>query len=158
MSHRRYDLLLLLCTLAGGLAWWLAVRTPAGVIVREPVLDPRAAAYMREFTQRPKRTPSTPKFSPDSRWIVVDSAFRESYLTIRVFDAQTRGVLPVVTIREADPGSGRSVRMGWSSDSRALIIRGAGALWRQENRTLCLVYLPIERELLSDASCEATTP
>ena len=153
MSHRRFDWLLVLCTVCAGFAWWLTTRAPRGIIVRAPRVDESAARYLAEFTRSPHDTKARPRYSPDGRWLVSDTLVRDSYYTIRVFDLQTRGLLPVVTIREADPGSGRSFRRGWSSDSRALIIRGTGAFWRGENQAICLVFLPFDRQLINDASC-----
>lgn len=77
----------------------------------------------------------------------------DGYHTLTVLDAATGVVRRVITIRESDPGSGRSHWLGWSSDERALLIGGHGSLDGERSASLCLIYLPASDELYRPAAC-----
>jgi hypothetical protein len=78
----------------------------------------------------------------------------DGYHTLTVLDALTGAVRRVVTIRESDPGSGRSHWLGWSADGRALLVGGRGSLDGETSASLCLIYLPASDELYRPAACE----
>jgi hypothetical protein len=75
--------------------------------------------------------------------------------TVSVWDMTTATLTPVVSIKEADPGSGIAHRYAWSRDSAALLIYGSGRLPENYDEVvpLCLVYLPRTDQLLRLGQC-----
>lgn len=71
----------------------------------------------------------------------------DGYHTRTVLDAATGGVRRVIALREADPGSGRSHWLAWSSDGRALLVAGHGSLDGERSAPLCLIHVPASDDL-----------
>jgi hypothetical protein len=83
---------------------------------------------------------------------VMDSAF---VTTVALWNPARDETRPVVSIMEADPGSGASHAYSWSSDGRALLIYGSGGLPENYRSpvNLCVVYLPATDELFELNQC-----
>lgn len=151
---RKPSVILCVLLFAGGLVWWVGFRTPAGIVARTPTQDTTATRYFAELQGVPPNAPMADTVSPDGRYIVSDSAIADThYSTIRVLDTRTGTIMRAVSIGEADPGSGRSYEAMWSADSKALLIRGSGSLWRTDVHPLCIVYVPANDNLLAAPSC-----
>jgi hypothetical protein len=107
--------------------------------------------------------------SPDGRWVAVTTSWggflgdvllglvidRPYIHTVGVWDEDRGRLLPVVSIKEADPHSGVAHRYAWSNDSKALLIYGSGRL--PEDFTsladLCEVYFPERDQLYRLSDC-----
>ncbi len=77
--------------------------------------------------------------------------------TIKVWDARSGQLVPVMSVMEADPASGASHEYTWSKDSKALLIHGSGRLQEDYDDViaLCLVYLPEKDELFRLKKCRS---
>ena len=67
-----------------------------------------------------------------------------SYYSLHVWDFETDEVETVLSLRESDPGSGRSFEYRWSGDSRAFQLTGRTSGFERRNpegRDLNLIYL-----------------
>jgi hypothetical protein len=74
--------------------------------------------------------------------------------TVYVWDEQESALRSVLSIQEADPGSGSSHEYRWSSDGAALLIYGRGSLPFQWNPSdLSYAYLPGEDVLYELPTC-----
>jgi hypothetical protein len=91
--------------------------------------------------------------SPDGRHLAFSRDAAWAYRTLSVWNEQDRRLRAVVSIREADPGSGRSHDYGWSRDSRALLISGRGALPLRRVVSVAYVYVPAEDVLYEVEGC-----
>ena len=95
--------------------------------------------------------------SPDRRSLayVTSENDHAGFHTIAVWSAATGTSVPILSLWEADPGSGRSFGYRWSESSRALRIEGATqgfARWgRGRHQAIRLVYLVEPRRLLDTA-------
>ena len=94
--------------------------------------------------------------SPNRRFVAHSDSTGWAEERITVTDTRSGRVIPIVTIRETDPGSGRSHHLAWTADGAALRIAGSGALRRTRPTSLCLVYRLEEADLLSAVPCPAT--
>jgi hypothetical protein len=92
-----------------------------------PRPDIRARAY---FVAAPGQAvvDATQWPSPSQRYTARSDSTDWAEERITITDTQTGRVIPIVTIRESDPGSGRSHRIAWTADGGALLIAGTGAL------------------------------
>lgn len=78
--------------------------------------------------------------SPDGRWRLVQSQLSNYYHRITLLGSTTTD--EVITLQERDPGSGTAHYFGWSSDSSAIFIYGAGRpAGHQQSDSLALIYL-----------------
>lgn len=137
-----------------------------GVVVRRAQAAPRLP-YRAELCgprtpdlPAPERTWSDPapgsdyKGSPDSRFLAFTRQAVRDYHTIYVWDERDRVLRSVVSVREGDPGSGRSHHYRWSRDSKALLISGWGALpLHHPERNLAYVYVVAEDTLYKVPAC-----
>lgn len=121
-----------------------------------PRPDMRARAYFAA-AQGQAVVDATPWRSPSQRYIAHSDSTGWAEERITITDTQTGRVIPIVTIRESDPGSGRSHRIAWTADGGALLIAGTGALRGTQSTSLCLVYRIAEADLLSAAPCTPAT-
>jgi hypothetical protein len=88
----------------------------------------------------------TLKPSPDRRLAVVlrSGAMAAGYYSMHLWDFEHDRLTTILSLREADPGSGRSFDYDWSADSRAVHITGStGGFERRkpQPRSLDLIYL-----------------
>jgi hypothetical protein len=84
--------------------------------------------------------------SPDRQHAVLlrSGALGAGYYSMHLWDFTPHRLTTIVSLREADPGSGRSFDYRWSADSRAVHITGAtGGFQRRSGkpRSLNLIYL-----------------
>ncbi len=84
--------------------------------------------------------------SPDRRRALLlrSGALGGSYYSLHLWDFDTDELETIVSLRESDPGSGRSFDYRWAKDSRAFQLTGrtGGFVRRQrEGRDLNLIYL-----------------
>ena len=84
--------------------------------------------------------------SPDRRRALFlrSGAMGGSYYSLHLWDLDTDQVETIVSLRESDPGSGRSFEYRWSKDSRAVELFGRTAGFerrRPEARDLNLIYV-----------------
>jgi hypothetical protein len=92
--------------------------------------------------------------SPDSRYLAFTREAVRAYHTLYVWNEQDRVLRSVVSVREGDPGSGRSHDYRWSRDSKALLISGWGALpLHDPERSLAYVYVVAEDILYKVPAC-----
>jgi len=102
------------------------------------------------------------RWAPDKSRAAVTTNVAGYYRTISVWDEHARRLTPVISIEDADPGSGRAYRYTWSEDSKALLIYGHGSLPWGENGAavwvskICFVYLPHEDQLYFIDPCKGT--
>lgn len=66
--------------------------------------------------------------SPDGQLSVRSDSAGEFDRRLTVTRQGAAAPIPVITIREADPGSGISYGYAWTRDGRALLIRGTGSI------------------------------
>ncbi len=113
----------------------------------------------------PRRSPNGTRVAVTTSWsgllgavgdlllgLVVD---RPHIHTVNVWDETTESLVPVVSIKEADPHSGIAHRYAWSKDSKALLIHGGGRLPEDYDEVLelCVVYLPETDALYRLTNC-----
>jgi hypothetical protein len=127
-----------------------------GDTARTPREDPRARAYF-EATPAPAIIDGRQWPSPTRRYIARSDSTAWAEERVSIVDTQTGRVVPIVTIRESDPGSGRSHTVAWTADGTALLIRGRGEVRGARSRALCLVYRVAEADLLSAPTCKSNT-
>lgn len=162
---RRTKRLVLAASIAGALAFgygacWRGVvvrRTHAAsdLPYRAELCEPRA-----KDAPAPERAWSDPApgtdyvGSPDSRYLAFTRGAARSYHTIYVWNERDQALRSVVSVREGDPGSGRSHDYRWSRDSKALLISGWGALpLHNPELTLAYVYVVAENTLYKVPAC-----
>lgn len=121
-----------------------------------PRLDVQARAYFAGGVAQTAANASQ-WASPGHRYVAHSHSTGSAEERITVTDLQRGRVVPIVTIRESDPGSGRSHQISWTADGAALLISGSGALEGRPATLLCLVYRIAEDDLLSAAPCPAAT-
>lgn len=119
---------------------------------RRAVPDARAAVLLRDSADS-RTSLRWPLPSPDGRYIVSSESVDYAEWRGNVIRVQTGDTLPLLTLREADPGSGYSHRMSWSRDGTALLIHGQRGLPDRRSEPLCLAYLVVEDTLLSAEPC-----
>jgi len=84
------------------------------------------------------------------------------FRTVSVWDERAKRLMPVISIEDADPESGRAFRYAWSQDSKALLIFGWGAPLDAEvtkvvqRRRVCFVFKPENEAFLEISPCERT--
>jgi hypothetical protein len=125
----------------------------------------KLSRYLRSYadsTLRPEfslylyRLPSGPleywgpghtlKPSPDRRRAILlrSGALGSGYYSMHLWEFEQGRLTAILSLRESDPGSGRSFDYDWSSDSRAVQVTGAtGGFERRRGtpRSLDLIYL-----------------
>jgi hypothetical protein len=80
------------------------------------------------------------------------------YHTVLIWDEVKRSFRSVVSIQEADPGSGSSYDYRWSLDGKALLIYGSGSLpFQAQPADLFYAYVVDEDQLLELPSCEGAS-
>ena len=94
------------------------------------------------------------KPSPDrTKAVIVRSgALGTTLHSLHVWEPASDQIETVVSLSEADPGSGRSFDCGWSSDSQAVFIWGSAGGFRpraREPRELKWIYVAAEKKLFS---------
>ena len=112
-------------------------------------LLPEYSLYLYDFNEETTRylgPGGTLKASPDRRKAALlrSGSFGTSLHSIHVWNLETGRTETVLSLTEADPGSGRSFDYRWSRDSRALHISGGagGFVARSaEPRQLNLIYV-----------------
>lgn len=115
----------------------------------DPTLRPETSLYLYPLPSGPLQywgPGHTLKPSPDRRQAILlrSGAMAAGYYSMHSWDFEQARLTTILSLREADPGSGRSFDYDWSSDSRAVRITGATAGFqrrRREPRSLDLVYL-----------------
>lgn len=170
--------------LAGTVAWaWSSVYS--GVVRRRAVIVDDLSPYGQELRRlpmygggpSPENTATAeysgpgwyPRRSPDGRYVAVTTSWgrppasatiglfidRPYIHTVEVWGSPAGRLVPVVSIKEADPASGIAHRYAWSKDSKALLIGGAGRLPEDFGTIvlLCLVYLPSTDQLYRLLNC-----
>ena len=96
--------------------------------------------------------------SPTARLSARIDSTGESESRVVLLRAGEDRAQPIVTIGEADPGSGISYRYAWTADGAALLIWGSGTLSGQPPRELCLVYRVKEGDLIEPRECPVGNP
>jgi hypothetical protein len=113
--------------------------SPWNVVRRKPRLvsgTPRVASDVRGSW-----TPGPPILvSPNGRLAAYHVLVADRYHTVTILDGTSGVVTPVVSVEEADPGSGYAHRLAWSTDSRVLLIGGSGRLGGGPAKPLCVEY------------------
>jgi hypothetical protein len=115
----------------------------------DPTLRPETSLYLYPLPSGPLRywgPGHTLKPSPDRRLAILlrSGAMAAGYYSMHLWDFENDRLTTILSLREADPGSGRSFDYSWSADSRAVHISGAtGGFQRRkpQPRTLDLIYL-----------------
>jgi hypothetical protein len=115
----------------------------------DPSLRPEHLLYVYRLPAGPLEywgPGHTLKPSPDRRFAILlrSGALGAGYYSIHVWDFDRDQLATIVSLREAEPGSGRSFDYEWSRDSRAVHITGnTGGFERRrgEPRALDLIYL-----------------
>ncbi|MBI5489542.1 MAG: hypothetical protein HY905_19575 [Deltaproteobacteria bacterium] len=95
--------------------------------------------------------------SPDGSHVAYEpgaSRDRDTYHTILVWDRQRRTSVTVISVGEADPGSGASHTVRWSRDSSALFISGAGTVNGDYRYPICLVFVLATEQLYELSTCK----
>lgn len=93
--------------------------------------------------------------NPQGRYLALTREAVREYHAVLVWDETKRSFRSVVSIQEADPGSGPSHDYRWSLDGKALLIYGSGSLpFQPQPADLLYAYLPDEDQLLELPSCE----
>jgi hypothetical protein len=111
----------------------------------------------------PRRSPDGTRVAVTTSWggflgevvlgLLIDRPFIH---TVSIWEESRATLVPVVSIKEADPHSGIAHRYAWSKDSKALLIYGGGRLPEDYDLvvgTLCVVYLPGTDDLVRLANC-----
>jgi hypothetical protein len=115
----------------------------------DPTLRPEISLYLYRLPSGPLEywgPGHTLKPSPDRRRAILlrSGALSAGYYSMHLWDFEQDRLTTVLSLREADPGSGRSFDYTWSADSRAVHITGSTAGFhrrRPEPRSLDLIYL-----------------
>jgi hypothetical protein len=115
----------------------------------DPTLRPETSLYLYPLPSGPLAYGGpghTLKPSPDRRRAILlrSGAMAAGYYSMHLWDFDQDRLTTILSLREADPGSGRSFDYEWSADSRAVHITGATAGFRRrhgEPRSLDLIYL-----------------
>ena len=121
-----------------------------------PRPDPLARVYFAAVAL-PSSLNASQWPSPNRRYVARSDSTAWAEERITVTDTQSGRVVPIVTIRETDPGSGRSHQIAWTADGSALMIAGSGSLRGARPTSLCLVYRLVEADLLSAVPCRTTS-
>jgi hypothetical protein len=117
-----------------------------------PREDPSARSFF-DAERAPAAYDSRQWPSPSGRFVARSDSTDWAEERVSIVDSQTERVVPIVTIRESDPGSGRSHTVEWTADGTALLITGTGVVHGRPSAPLCLVYRVAERDLLSVPTC-----
>jgi hypothetical protein len=115
----------------------------------DPTLRPETSLYLYPLPSGPLAywgPGHTLKPSPDRRLAILlrSGAMAAGYYSMHLWDFEQDHLTTILSLREADPGSGRSFDYEWSADSRAVHITGAtGGFERRkpQPRSLDLIYL-----------------
>jgi hypothetical protein len=109
----------------------------------------------------PPRTWSDPspggyyRGNPDGRYLALTREAARAYHTVFVWDEQAGTLRAVLSIQEADPGSGSSHEYRWSRDGKALLIYGRGSLpFESGPSALSYAYLPAEDAIYELPTCK----
>jgi hypothetical protein len=130
----------------------------AGVVWRMPKSMPEAWRYLEDVRALEADTGSWVQGrSPDGKSVLTLVEAARSFNTIHVLDRAFR-VHAIVSVRESDPGSGLSYRVGWTRDSKAVIVTGHGALPLGRTGRVCLVYELEPERLLRIQDCPTHGP
>lgn len=124
---------------------------------RDPTLRPEFSLYLYPLRSGPLEywgPGHSLKPSPDRRLAILlrSGALGAGYYSIHLWDFGRDRLTTIMSLREADPGSGRSFDYDWSADSRAVHITGTtGGFQRRggQPRSLELIYL-VGDEVLYD--------
>jgi hypothetical protein len=96
------------------------------------------------------------KGNRQGRYLALSREAPRHYDTIFVWDEGEHSLTGVVSIQEADPGSGRSHHYRWSHDGKALLIHGRGSVpFQSRPAELFYAYLPDEDALYELPACQA---
>jgi hypothetical protein len=166
----------------GGLGWWFHHWLEEGLVARTPVLV-EDSPYGNELRALPRYgdTPSEREARPymgpgwysrrsaNGRFVAATESWGDAlsnstlglvldrpYIhTVGVWDEDSGRFKRVVSVMEADPGSGIAHRYAWSKDSKALLLYGGGGLSDNYRKRLilCVIYLPESDELYRLAKC-----
>jgi hypothetical protein len=123
----------------------------------DPTLRPEVSLFLYRLPSGPLQywgPGHTLKPSPDRRRAILlrSGALAAGYFSMHLWDFVQDRLTTILSLREADPGSGRSFDYQWSQDSRAVHITGATAGFerrRREPRALDLIYV-IEDDSVHD--------
>ncbi len=142
--------LFVIAALGAGLLTWLhyrgTVRAPFGEFdipaswARElpfaemGIPDPSPCAR-GESHQDPRPERCSPDGSHVAYALEVGGAYHTLYISGRNDDDE----IPIISVQESDPGSGRSFSFRWTSDSKGLLVHGSGPV-RGTDRELPLVF------------------
>jgi hypothetical protein len=153
-NPRRATIALIPVAALGVATWWIGFRPPTGVVTRSPSQNASAAdAYFSELSAVPASELTDVWSSPDARYVASNVMVAETYHTVGVRARSGGSTVQVVSIREADPHSGRSHYVRWSAGSRALLVGGGGSLYGRHSKRLCLVYVIDDDALLEAKPC-----
>jgi hypothetical protein len=115
----------------------------------DPTLRPEFSLYVYRLSTGALEhwgSGHTLKPSPDRRFAILlrSGAIGAGYYSMHLWDFEQDRLTALVSLREADQGSGRSFEYDWSYDSRAVHITGAtGGFQRRGGtpRSLDLIYV-----------------
>jgi hypothetical protein len=115
----------------------------------DPTLRPEFSLYVYRLSTATLEywgSGHTLKPSPDRRFAILlrSGAIGAGYYSMHLWDFEQDRLTTIVSLREADQGSGRSFEYDWSYDSRAVHITGATGGFKRRGgspRSLDLIYL-----------------
>jgi hypothetical protein len=149
-ARRRRSVVRAIVVLCAGYVLWRVVWGE-----RTPRVDEDAMTDLASIMSVPQSS-RRPLASPDGHYLARSDSVGEVQELITVTDIRTGRTARVITIREADPYSGRSHGLAWSRVSGALLILGSGSLGGKDPIPLCLVYRMAADDLLRPAQCPTT--
>jgi hypothetical protein len=79
-----------------------------GIVIRQARPDALAERYVGDLARAQERAAAGIAVSEDGRFAAFDTAAARSYYTINVWDRWSEKVTAVLSVQEADPGSGPS--------------------------------------------------
>jgi hypothetical protein len=115
----------------------------------DPTLRPEFSLYLYRLPSGPLEywgPGHTLKPSPDRRRAILlrSGALGSGYYSMHLWEFEQDRLTAILSLRESDPGSGRSFDYDWSADSRAVHVTGATAGFerrRGKPRSLDLIYV-----------------
>lgn len=140
------------------------------VVQRAPVEVSDVSIYgdeLRGATLNPPEPTHQPEYKGSGHYVrwshsgalaAVTTYARGYYKTVSVWDEREGEAVPVVSIEDHDPGSGRAFRYAWSGDDKALLIYGYGRVAdggnAEKTTRICMVYMVEEDQLFRILPCE----